>query len=99
MNNENPIEIRLRPTHANDFLLNLYSDAWGEEILCFASEPEVYDEFERVAKRIPPSRTVARMKQIALQLVQTMQVDRGPLASSAHAAFTRLFPKGFRVDC
>ena len=85
------LKFRFRPTTVNDFLLRLSLDesepGTGAYVLPFASEKEVYEQFA------PLEAHVNRIKQLALQLVQTMAVEQEKGVGAAHRAFKKIFPQ------
>src|SRR4051794_17557485 len=90
--------IDLRPTAANDFILTLDTGTRREKLLCFATENEVHRQFKRLEKGPRPHSALPRLKEIALQLVRQMRLERDPHTPMVQAAFDRIFPNGFHLD-
>lgn len=86
------LKFEFRPTSVDDFLLRLSLDEsdpeTGAYVLPFANEKEVYEQFEALEAHL------ARIKQLALQLVQTTATERENGVGAAHRAFRKLFPNG-----
>ena len=84
------LKFEFRPTIVNDFLLKLSVDEsapnTGAYVFPFADEKEVYQEFEKLEAHIQ------RIKQLALQLVQTTAVEEQNGVGAAHRAFHKIFP-------
>jgi hypothetical protein len=84
------LKFEFRPTNVNDFLLRLSFDEsdpdTGAYVLPFADEKEVYEQFGQLEAH------VQRIKQLALQLVQTTAVEQAHGVGAAHRAFRKIFP-------
>jgi hypothetical protein len=84
------LKFRFKPTTVDDFLLKLSLDetepGTGAYVLPFATEKEVYEQFESLEAHL------RRIKQLALQLVQTTAVEQEKGGGAAHRAYKKIFP-------